>query len=234
MKVGGFQQFERNPLLPAGPGRLAATVAVPGREATMHLLDATTGAALASADAGRHPRAWHLAGSDTPHLIDVVDDGVRVFSLAKGAFDLIAKIPSASDIVMLDVGPCELDGAFAVATLTASDEESVVLRRSIIRPAAARSKRVEAAGEYTAEDVMFDTFFARSIALGFDGRVSAVVGSNVATSGLWAWSAPGKAKKSNLVECEGGEDGRVFRVVHGHGAVLTECGEIVLPRRAKR
>lgn len=234
VKLGGFQQFDCNPLLPGGAGHVVAQVALPKRDAMMHLLDATTGAARASLEGGRHWRAWHMAGDDAPYVLDATDAGVRVFSLADHSFESIATIPSSSEVLMLDVGPCELDGAFAALTLTIDEDEQPVLRRYIVRPTAARTRRFELAGEYRAEDVMFATFLPRSIALTFDGRVVAVVGGNVATSGVWTWSAPGRAKKSNLVACDAGEDGRLFRVAHGHGAVLTESGEIVLPSRAKR
>lgn len=128
--------------------------------------------------------------------------------------------------MMLDAGPSSDDAAFTVHALI-DREEVLAVKRYLVRPSEKPAKRVEFVGDFLAEDITFATHLPQSIRAMFDGRLLAVVGSNVATAGLWEWFAPGRALEEHIVETEIGEDGRVFRLLSNNGAALCETGQIV-------
>lgn len=227
--------FGGPPLLPAGPGRVLVRLSIQKRKGGLHLLDAKTGAALASTEDGRFARVWHAEGPGSPYAVVSSDAGLRVLALGGGSFDEVATIATGSPVDMLDVGPATEAGAFAVhALLEPTGDGPLVVRRYLVRPSAPRAKRVENAGDYLAEDISFATHLPQSICGASDGRLLAVVGGNFATSGLWEWFGPGLVTEDTIVVTDADEDGRVYRVIVGDGAVLSGTGQLVLaPRFAK-
>lgn len=220
-----------NPLLPAGPGRVLARVSIDGREGGLHLLDAKTGAVIASTEDGLRAKAWHVDGAKAPYIAIVSEQKLRVLAIGEASIDELATIETDATIEMLDVGPADGPGTFAVYALSC-DAEPLRVQRYVVDPAQKRAKRCVADGAFFAEDIAFASHLPQSLCATFDGRLLAVVGGMLAVSGLWEWFGPGMASEEKIVEAEF-SDGRVFRVLSGNGAALTEAGQIVpAPRRA--
>lgn len=224
--------FDGPPVLPAGKGRVLVRANIEKRKGALHLLDAKTGAVLASRAGARHLRVWHPEGSEAPYAVLSDAKGLRVFGLAKGSFEGAAVIVTGAPVEMLDVGPANEPGAFTVhALLEPEGDGPLVVKRYLVRPASPPAKRVEPAGDFLSADVMFATHLPQSISGTFDGRLLAVVGGNFATTGLWEWFGPGLVSEETIVATDCDEDGRVFRVVVGDGAALAGTGQLVLAPR---